>query len=684
MYTSKYYTCEQIDQRLLQGYYDDAVAAGYKGTKDEFVSGLNNAVSNAIKTAKAISFDPTHTLVDFKNVQAALEELLQDVGRVDITELDSMTSADHAKSKGPIFYKVTASLVSPNNKMNVGILLVNSDNLGHLLRQTLITQYLLTEEGAIDTTAHDHEFHEYTRYRLFHSEDGTESTWTAWEDIFGNINKEVNEVATNLNTYDATADHNGTKYTFEELMANDGALIPEKYRRGGLTLKFINKDDEHVSMLLNNPSWSTNQGWVTVFLSLSTAIGLEAQASGDSDTALGYGANAHGDTSVAIGNQANAGGQESTAVGPGTQASGSQSMAIGTQASARGNSDISIGAHSYTWGHSSIAIGGGAAAPYNSSIAIGGGASAPSDSAIAIGYKAKVSYQNAPNATAVGPNAVAKLSNSTAFGTIAKANGENTTAVGPNATAEGESSTAVGYDTVATGNYSVAIGVNAETTGHYCIAIGSATANENDSIAIGSATADYESSTAIGNQAETGGEYAIALGNNVANTKSIFSVGFNGENGIDMDRDNYGLYLKGFGGYDGTNLVVTTNTVEKLNPNIKSVQEIINEKADLVNGKIKTDQLPNEIIINGPNADGNNSYYVDISEGHFAYRSDGGKTFMVGSDNIVFGNTTLTEADLNKITTKLENITDATSAEEVVTKFNSLLADLKAKGFMKA
>ena len=332
MYTSKYYTCEQIDQRLLQGYYDDAVAAGYNGTKDEFVSGLNRAVSKAIDTAKAISFDPTHTMVDFKTVQAALEELLQDVGRVDITELDSMTSADHAKSKGPIFYKVTASLVSPNNKMNVGILLVNSDNLGHLLRQTLITQYLLTEEGAIDTTAHDHEFHEYTRYRLFHSEEGTESTWTAWEDIFGNINKEVKEVATNLNTYDATADHNGTKYTFEELMANDGALIPEKYRRGGLTLKFINKNDEHVSMFLNNPSWSTNQGWVTVLLSLSTAIGLEAHALGDSDTALGYGANAHGDTSVAIGNQAEAGGQESTAVGQGTHATGIQSTAIGTQA----------------------------------------------------------------------------------------------------------------------------------------------------------------------------------------------------------------------------------------------------------------------------------------------------------------------------------------------------------------
>ena len=670
MYTSKYYTCEQIDQRLLQGYYDDAVAAGYKGTKDEFVSGLNNAVSNAIKTAKALSFDPTNTMVDFKNVQAALEELLQDVGRVDITELDSMTSVDHAKSKGPIFYKVTASLVNPKNKMNVGILLVNSDNLGHLLRQTLITQYLLTEEGAIDTTAHDHEFHEYTRYRLFHSEEGTESTWTAWEDIFGNINKEVNEVATNLNTYDATADHNGTKYTFDELMANDGALIPEKYRRGGLTLKFINKNDEHVSMFLNNPSWSTNQGWVTVFLSLSTAIGLEAQALGDSDTALGYGANAHGDTSVAIGNQANAGGQESTAIGQATNATGPQSTAIGTQAEASGQESIAIGAQANaTKGMKSTAVGPNAVANNVYSIALGCTAKAIGYDAVAIGYDARA---NGGVSIAIGGGANASNDCSIAVG---------------NSAASNNYSIAIG-DSTTSNNYSIAIGYHAETSANVgvSIAIGSSSgASGIQSIAIGpDSEASGNSSIAIGSGSEASGNYAIALGNNVANTKSIFSVGFNGKNGIDMDRDNYGLYLKGFGGYDGTNLVVTTNKIEKLNPNIKSVQEIINEKADLVNGKIKPDQLPNEIIINGPNADVTNLYYVDISEGHFAYRSDGGKTFMVGSGNIVFGNTTITEADLNKITTKLENITDATSAEEVVTKFNSLLADLKAKGFMKA
>lgn len=35
MYVSKYYTCEEIDQRLLQGYYDDSLAHGFVGTLKE-------------------------------------------------------------------------------------------------------------------------------------------------------------------------------------------------------------------------------------------------------------------------------------------------------------------------------------------------------------------------------------------------------------------------------------------------------------------------------------------------------------------------------------------------------------------------------------------------------------------------------------------------------------------------
>lgn len=36
MYTSKHYTCQEIDQRLLQGYYDDAITNGFQGSLQEF------------------------------------------------------------------------------------------------------------------------------------------------------------------------------------------------------------------------------------------------------------------------------------------------------------------------------------------------------------------------------------------------------------------------------------------------------------------------------------------------------------------------------------------------------------------------------------------------------------------------------------------------------------------------
>ena len=39
-YVSKHYTAEEIDQRLLQGYYDDVVAAGYTGSFEQFKKSL--------------------------------------------------------------------------------------------------------------------------------------------------------------------------------------------------------------------------------------------------------------------------------------------------------------------------------------------------------------------------------------------------------------------------------------------------------------------------------------------------------------------------------------------------------------------------------------------------------------------------------------------------------------------
>lgn len=83
MYLSKYFTCEQIDQRLLQGYYDDAVAAGYLGTIQEFLEELLTAINFAKDPqASAIKYNGT-------NVEAELNSTAQKIAllyaKVDVT-----------------------------------------------------------------------------------------------------------------------------------------------------------------------------------------------------------------------------------------------------------------------------------------------------------------------------------------------------------------------------------------------------------------------------------------------------------------------------------------------------------------------------------------------------------------------------------------------------------------------
>lgn len=57
MYQSKYYTCEEIDERLLKGYYDDAVSKGYSDTFEQFK--LNLASIGTIEPGAQVN----HTLV---------------------------------------------------------------------------------------------------------------------------------------------------------------------------------------------------------------------------------------------------------------------------------------------------------------------------------------------------------------------------------------------------------------------------------------------------------------------------------------------------------------------------------------------------------------------------------------------------------------------------------------------
>nr|DAQ92174.1 MAG TPA: hypothetical protein [Crassvirales sp.] len=169
-------------------------------------------------------------------------------------------------------------------------------------------------------------------------------------------------------------------------------------------------------------------------------------------------------------------------------------------------------------------------------------------------------------------------------------------ALGVSATALSDYSIAIGYTAQAKAANAVVLGAAAIASTYYSIALGTnAKATGYSSITLGNASSIGEYSIAIGYGAKTSKSHAIAIGKNAKNDKSIFSVGFNGINGIDMDEDNYGLYLKGFGGYTGTNLTTNNATGEEvLNPDIKSVQQIINEKADASSIPTKLSQLTND------------------------------------------------------------------------------------------
>ena len=305
-----------------------------------------------------------------------------------------------------------------------------------------------------------------------------------------------------------------------------------------------------------------------------------------------YDSSKRGYNCIAIDDSAQAIGDSAIAIGSDAQATSDISIAVGYCAQVTGNKSIALGSEAQATGGYAIALGASTQANGSNATALGSSAKANTICGTALGVTAQV---NGNFSTALGYNAQSNYNYSTALGTDAKTNGSNATALGSSAKATGNFSTALGSSAKATGHLSIALGYNAQSTDDFSIALG------------------YNTKTS------TISKYA--LGGFDENKEDMFNI-------EEITYSQYGnkKYLIGLGGYDGTNITINNEAGEEvLNPNIKSVQEIINEKADLIDGKLKAEQLP-----------------------------------------------------------KLINITTASIAEEVVTKFNALLADLKAKGYMEA
>ncbi len=117
MYTSKYYTCEQIDQRLLQGYLDDYNEQNHTNlTKEEFLNILHGSLSE-----KFLSVKSTQNLTDDEKQKAK--------SNLGLTTDDEPTAGSENLVKSGGVYSFTPTVANSIAESDLDI----SDEQGNIL-----------------------------------------------------------------------------------------------------------------------------------------------------------------------------------------------------------------------------------------------------------------------------------------------------------------------------------------------------------------------------------------------------------------------------------------------------------------------------------------------------------------------------------------------------------------------
>lgn len=185
MYQSKYYTCEEIDERLLKGYYDDAVSKGYQGTFEQLqlelasvdLIDLNLLNSNAGYTlteavAKIDELSPVHhSIARFRYTDKTynkLRTLTYDSTKSDIrakvTDISTYTltltefNGDMMKTLLTDLSKIgfEGSMYITNSGYICGKVSIFGDFMGHVVNQEVLTNCVLSSDRTSLESSHNH------------------------------------------------------------------------------------------------------------------------------------------------------------------------------------------------------------------------------------------------------------------------------------------------------------------------------------------------------------------------------------------------------------------------------------------------------------------------------------------------------------------------------------------------
>ncbi|WP_434278634.1 ESPR-type extended signal peptide-containing protein [Acinetobacter sp. CE-15] len=441
-----------------------------------------------------------------------------------------------------------------------------------------------------------------------------------------------------------------------------------------------------------------------------TAVGVESRATGVGSTALGEGSQSTGQNAVALGgtatgtasgnvvsvaNAVTASGSGSVAIGGnatrGAQSTGTDSIAIGGQSRATNTGTIAIGKNAFTGAVGTeslnniaigtnasnsnltsgnpagtggqIALGNGAktttfaqiaigdnsnAGGNNYAIAIGGGATVTANSGVAVGGVAMGRNTQAGSfAVGVGPGAQATGANSTALGNAATANNTNSTALGNGAQATGLASTALGTAAVASIDNSVALGNGSTTTA--ITGTGFLT----------SQTAPTVGAVSVGNGTVTGNRRIqnVADGSAASDAVTVAQL----DKAYDDAHTNLKNVLGGNAAYDPvtntytapTNIGGTGKTT--IDDAIKATQRSVTGGSNIV-------------VTPTTAADGSISYSVATSATPTFTTVTTGNSKLDNSGLTITGGPSVTSGGINAANTTINNVANATTADQAVNK----------------